>query len=163
MRELATDIGVDRRTVSTYLRRAGVAVRRGGLDQKRAVEAAQLYEAGWSSGRLAERFDVSADNVLEALRRAGVAIRPRHDAWTERIETETGSEFNYVRIVASASCDILPAAPHGTTDQMSPDHAAVPYVVSSNWVRVRAYGWSAFRWHVGISSGREVDDEAGAA
>src|SRR5919106_3714894 len=29
---------------------------------------------------------------------------------------------------------ILPAAPHGTTDQMSPDHAAVPRATSSRSV-----------------------------
>jgi len=77
MRELAAEFGIDRRTVSTYLRRAGVAVRRGGLDQEQTIEAARLYQAGWSSGRLAGRFGVSADNVLKALRAAGVAIRPR--------------------------------------------------------------------------------------
>jgi hypothetical protein len=37
----------------------------------------RLYEAGWSSGRLAERFNVSADTVLKVLRQGGVAIRPR--------------------------------------------------------------------------------------
>jgi hypothetical protein len=36
-----------------------------------------MYEAGWSSGRLTERFGVSADTVLKILRRAGLAIRPR--------------------------------------------------------------------------------------
>jgi hypothetical protein len=33
MKELALEFGMDRRTVSTYLRRAEVAVRRGGIDQ----------------------------------------------------------------------------------------------------------------------------------
>jgi hypothetical protein len=64
MRELSAEFGIDRRTVSTYLRRAGVAVRRGGLDQEQTIEAAGLYQAGWSSGRLAGRFGVIADNVL---------------------------------------------------------------------------------------------------
>jgi hypothetical protein len=35
MQELAGEFGIDRRTVSTYLRRAGVVVRRGGLDHDR--------------------------------------------------------------------------------------------------------------------------------
>jgi DNA-directed RNA polymerase specialized sigma24 family protein len=77
MKELAVEFGVDRRTVSTHLRRAEIATRQRGLDEEQVQEAADLYEAGWSSGRLAERFDVSADNVLKDLRRAGVSIRPR--------------------------------------------------------------------------------------
>ena len=77
MKELSAEFGIDRRTVSAYLRRASVDVRRGGLDQEQALVATRLYESGWSSGRLAERFGVSADTVLKALRRAGVAIRPR--------------------------------------------------------------------------------------
>jgi hypothetical protein len=77
MEELGVEFGIDRRTVSIHLRRAGVSSRRGGLDLDQVHEAARLYEAGWSSGRLAQRFDVSADNVLKALRTTGVTIRPR--------------------------------------------------------------------------------------
>jgi hypothetical protein len=55
MKALAAEFGIDRRTVSAYLRRAEIAVRRGGLDQKQAIEAARLYEAagrrvGWPRG-----------------------------------------------------------------------------------------------------------------
>jgi predicted DNA binding protein len=78
MKELAAEFGINRLTVSTHVRRAGVRTRRGGLDEEQAGEAAHLYKAGWSSGKLAERFNVSADNVLKALRNAGVTIRPRH-------------------------------------------------------------------------------------
>jgi len=77
MQELGAEFGIDRRTVSTHLRRARVSSRRSGLDQDQVLEAARLYEAGWSSGRLAQRFNVSADNVLKALRTAGMMIRPR--------------------------------------------------------------------------------------
>ncbi|MGH3926416.1 MAG: hypothetical protein ACRDTT_26730, partial [Pseudonocardiaceae bacterium] len=77
MKELAAEFGINRLTVSTHVRRAGVRTRRGGLDEEQAVEATRLYEAGWSSGKLAERFNVSADNVLKAVRDAGVTIRPR--------------------------------------------------------------------------------------
>jgi hypothetical protein len=77
MKDLATEFGIDRRTVSAYLHRAEIPLRQGGLDRGQTVEAVRLYEAGWSSGRLAERFDVSADSVLKSLRRAEVAIRPR--------------------------------------------------------------------------------------
>lgn len=77
MKDLAGEFGINRLTGSAHLRRASVIPRRGGLDQGRAAEATRLYEAGWSSGRLAKRFNVSADNVLKALRGAGVTIRPR--------------------------------------------------------------------------------------
>lgn len=76
MSGLAAEFGIDRRTVSTHLCRAEIATRRGGLDQQRAHETADLYEAGWSSGMLAEKFEMSADKVLKVLRQAGVAIRP---------------------------------------------------------------------------------------
>jgi DNA-directed RNA polymerase specialized sigma24 family protein len=55
----------------------GVPARRGGLTQDQAAEAVRLYEEGWSSGRLGERFGVSPDTVLIVLRRAGASIRPR--------------------------------------------------------------------------------------
>jgi hypothetical protein len=35
---------------------------------------------------------------------------------------------------------ILPAAPHGTTDQMSPDHAAVPSLGHPDWRVVAPLG-----------------------
>ena len=44
---------------------------------QQTAEAARLYDAGWSPVKLAERFGVSADTVLIALRRAAVVIRPR--------------------------------------------------------------------------------------
>ena len=52
-------------------------VRRGGLNQYQAAGAIRLYKEGWSSGRLGEKFGVSADTVLTVLRRAGVSIRAR--------------------------------------------------------------------------------------
>ncbi len=77
MKELAGEFGINRLTVSAHLRRASVLLRRGGLDHEQTVEAARLYESGWSSGKLAERFNVSADNVLKALRSVGIDIRQR--------------------------------------------------------------------------------------
>jgi len=76
MVDLAAVFGIDRRTVSAHLRRAGVR-RRGSLDDQQTAEAARLYEAGWSAARLAKRFGVSADSVLNTLRHSGVPIRPR--------------------------------------------------------------------------------------
>jgi len=76
MKELASEFGIHRTTVSSHLTEQRVPVRRGGLDQERKAEAVRLYDEGWSSGRLAERFGVSADTVLRVLRRAGASIRP---------------------------------------------------------------------------------------
>ena len=77
MKDLAVEFGINRLTVSAHLRRAGVPLRRSGLDTEQTAEAARLYDAGWSPVKLAERFGVSADTVLIALRRAAVVIRPR--------------------------------------------------------------------------------------
>jgi DNA-binding transcriptional regulator LsrR (DeoR family) len=77
MKELASEFGIHRTTVSSLLNEQAVAVRRGGLNQQQAAEAVRLYEQGWSSGRLAEKFGVSADTILTVLRRAGASIRPR--------------------------------------------------------------------------------------
>jgi len=54
MKELSAEFCVNRRTVSTHLRQAKVQIRRGGLDARHRAEAVALYEAGWSSGRLAK-------------------------------------------------------------------------------------------------------------
>lgn len=50
--------------MTSHLRRAGAPLRRPGLNAEQTAEAADLYQAGWSSGRVAERFDASADTVL---------------------------------------------------------------------------------------------------
>jgi DNA-binding CsgD family transcriptional regulator len=77
MKELGSEFGIHRTTVSSHLTEQGVPTRRRGLDQEQTAEALQLYEQGWSSARLGDRFDVSADTVLTLLRRAGTSIRPR--------------------------------------------------------------------------------------
>jgi hypothetical protein len=77
MKELAAEFGIDRRTVSTHLWRAAVPTHRQGLDHEQAVDVAALYDAGWSSGRLAQRFGVSADTVLKSSAARGCHIRPR--------------------------------------------------------------------------------------
>lgn len=77
MKELASEFGIHRATVSSHLTEHGVPIRRRGLDPEQAAEAVLLYEEGWSSVRLGRRFGVSADTVLTALRQAGVSIRPR--------------------------------------------------------------------------------------
>jgi hypothetical protein len=77
IKELAAEFHIDRHTVSAHLHRTGVTTHRSGLDQQQSIEAARLDDAGWSSGRLAQRFGVSADSTLKTLRAEGVQIRPR--------------------------------------------------------------------------------------
>lgn len=76
MRELATAFGIHRLTVSAHLRQHGVAIRGRGLDHEDVPEAARLYEAGWSSLMLSEKFGVTPNTILSALRTAGVRVRP---------------------------------------------------------------------------------------
>lgn len=77
MKELADDVGIHRLTVSAHLRQRGVPIRGRGLHDEDLPEAARLYEAGWSSWQLSQKFDVTPNTVLSALRKAGVAVRPR--------------------------------------------------------------------------------------
>jgi len=83
-KELAAEFGINRITVKAHLHRAEAPLRRLGLDAEQTAEAAALYKAGWSSGRLARRYDASADTVLKALRQCGVA----NSATAWRAETE---------------------------------------------------------------------------
>ncbi len=64
-----------RTTVAAQLRRAGVALRRQGVPADRLDEAVQLYSAGWSLQRLAERYDCDDETVRQTLKRAGVWLR----------------------------------------------------------------------------------------
>lgn len=50
MKDLASEFGIHRTTVSSHLNEQGVPVRRGGIDQDQAAEAVRLYEEGLSSG-----------------------------------------------------------------------------------------------------------------
>ena len=65
-------------TVLGILHGAGVKMRCQGARNIDLVEATQLYEAGWSLKRLAERYDCDHESVRRALKEAGVAIRPRN-------------------------------------------------------------------------------------
>jgi DNA-binding transcriptional ArsR family regulator len=56
--ELAREFGIHRRTVSAHLHRSGTTMRRQGLDDTAVVEAARLYEGGWSLTRIGNRLGV---------------------------------------------------------------------------------------------------------
>jgi hypothetical protein len=71
MKDLAPEFAINRVTVSNHLRRAKIAIRQVGLAPEQTAEVVHLYQIGWSSGRLGNHFDVSADTVLRTLRRVG--------------------------------------------------------------------------------------------
>lgn len=69
--------GISKTRVATVLREQGVTIRRQGLTDKQAKEAAALYIAGKSLAWLGAHFDVSHTTVASALRRDGVRLRSR--------------------------------------------------------------------------------------
>lgn len=77
-KQLAIQFGVHRTTVTGLLKQHDVSFRPPGLGPADLSEAIRLYEAGWSLARLGQHFGVTGHNTIsDALRRAGVSIRPR--------------------------------------------------------------------------------------
>ncbi|HKR48974.1 MAG TPA: hypothetical protein VJT72_05220 [Pseudonocardiaceae bacterium] len=76
--ELGDQFGIERRTVSTVLRRHGVPMRRRSLSSNQVDTAIHLYILGWSLVRVGERLGVDPTTVLTCLRRRGVRTRDTH-------------------------------------------------------------------------------------
>ncbi|VVJ19595.1 Uncharacterised protein [Amycolatopsis camponoti] len=85
--ELGDRFGIERRTVSTILRRHGVPMRRRGLSPDQVDDAIHLYNLGWSLARIGIHMDVAADTVRKHLLEHGVAMRDTHG----RPRTEAGT------------------------------------------------------------------------
>jgi len=77
--ELAREFGVHRRTVADHLERLGVArmVNLPKLTPTDIERAAIQYRAGDSLATVGKMLHVDASTVQRALKRTGVAIRPR--------------------------------------------------------------------------------------
>jgi len=75
MQNLASKWRMHRTTVADHLRRAGVAVREGGIPAERLDEAIRLYGEGRSCQRLARLYGCNSETVRQALKRAGVSLR----------------------------------------------------------------------------------------
>jgi hypothetical protein len=76
--QLVTEHHLAKRTISALLRANGVSLRRQGLTEQQAGEAAHLYQVGCSLTWLADHFgDISPTTVARALRGQGVQLRPR--------------------------------------------------------------------------------------
>ena len=76
--ELASQFGIERRTVSNILHRYQVPMRRRGLSPEQVDEAIHLYNLGWSLARVGARLDVNHTTVLTKLRERGVPTRDAH-------------------------------------------------------------------------------------
>lgn len=79
IKELASQFGLHRVTVTEVLKRQGAAFRQVGLTSAQITEAIHLYTAGWSLSRLAQRYGVDGMTVRRYLRLAGVAMRSPHE------------------------------------------------------------------------------------
>ena len=69
--ELADRFRIHRLTVSRHLHRAGVTMRRQGLDEQQVDVAVQLQRQGWSTAQLGDHFGVDKRTVRSALRARG--------------------------------------------------------------------------------------------
>lgn len=74
--DLASMFGLSRTAVMANLNKLGAESRRGIVD-RRIEEARTLYEQGWSLAKIGQRYGVHPSTVRDAMRRAGVRIRPR--------------------------------------------------------------------------------------
>lgn len=73
---LAAEFGIDRRTATAIIKRAGVQTRyRVELTDADVDVARELYESGVSLARVGEQFGVSAGTVLNLVRGAGILTR----------------------------------------------------------------------------------------
>jgi DNA-directed RNA polymerase specialized sigma24 family protein len=75
--DLAAQFGIDRSAILKYLKAFDIPRRRPALDPRQCEEVCRLYAGGLNSSEIGRIFDVSADTVLRAMRRAGVSIRNR--------------------------------------------------------------------------------------
>ena len=73
--ELASVFAIDRRTVSTHLKQQGVIMRLQPPAEDTVEEMIRLYMSGLSLEKVGELVDVSADSVLNYLRKRGVDTR----------------------------------------------------------------------------------------
>ena len=74
--ELADRFSINRNTVMKHLQQRGAESRRGKID-RHIDQAGTLYLSGWSLARVGQHFDVDPATVRNALKRHGIATRPR--------------------------------------------------------------------------------------
>ncbi len=72
---LAAEFGIDRRTATRLIRKAGAGIRYRVIDQVDVDQASALYKSGFSLARVGDELGVSARTVLNLLRLAGIPTR----------------------------------------------------------------------------------------
>ena len=75
--QIGTRYGISKTRVATVLREQGITIRRQGLTEGQARDAATLYVSGKSLASLGTRFGVSHTTIAAVLRQQGVQLRPR--------------------------------------------------------------------------------------
>lgn len=73
--ELASEFAIDHRTASNQLEQQGVIMRLQPLSVETVNEIVRLYDSGLSMAKVGERVNISADSVLNYLRKRGVETR----------------------------------------------------------------------------------------
>ena len=73
--ELALEFAIDRRTVSIHLKQQGVIMRLQPPAEETVDEIVRLYESGLSMTKVGQQVGVSADSVLNYLRKRRVETR----------------------------------------------------------------------------------------
>jgi DNA-binding CsgD family transcriptional regulator len=76
--ELAAQHGIHYTTVSKYLKQRGVAIRLKSLGEKDVALVIEMYRAGLSTVRVAEKIGRAPNTVRAALLAAGVQMRDVH-------------------------------------------------------------------------------------
>jgi DNA-binding transcriptional regulator LsrR (DeoR family) len=75
-RAIAEEHKVDRATMMRHLRKAGVIIRRQGLSDAQAEQAAAMYRSGMTQAQIAAEFGVSQKTAGRYLHLVEVGIRP---------------------------------------------------------------------------------------
>ena len=81
--ELASEFAIDRRTASNHLKQQGVIMRRQPPTEKTVDEIVRLYESGLSMSKVGKLVGISADSVLNYLRKRAVKTREQRERHNE--------------------------------------------------------------------------------
>jgi hypothetical protein len=78
-RDLASRYGISKASVTALLRERSIPVRCQGVSDEQVQQAVWTYEAGSSVAQVARTLGLPPSSIYDALRRAGVVMRDRHD------------------------------------------------------------------------------------
>lgn len=84
IRQLATEFGCGRSTLSRRFAAIGVTTRGRPASEEKVDEMVRLYESGQSLAKIGEQVGLTAKSVLKYLRQRGVATRDSHGRQREK-------------------------------------------------------------------------------